>query len=82
MQLKKYIEGLNPEILVKGEEYPAPAAIRTLAMLVQVAQFGFILFIAFGDQLFQSFQVQPPQFYQKIKESSWTYGIMAFFVGN
>ena len=63
LQVKKYIEQSNPEILVTGGEFPPGPGKALLAKVFGFLQMGFMLFIFFGEQIFRMLNRPVPQFY-------------------
>ena len=82
MNLKKYIENIDPEVLVTGGEFPPPPSKQMLSKVLGWIQFAFMMFIIMGDTLFRILGRPVPAFYENIKQSKWTWGIATFFVGN
>lgn len=72
----------NPDVIVTGGEYPAPLLNQYMATLLLYLQFGFVLFIMLGNQIFGYLGLDVPQIYRKIEDNKFMCGIAAFFIGN
>lgn len=82
MSLKKFVETQAPEVNVTGGEYPATPIKKLLASVLSMLQFGFMIFVMMGEPIFTALGRPVPQFYEKIKQNKWMYGIGTFFIGN
>ena len=80
--IRRYVMSKNPGVIVTGSEYPAPMLNQYLATFLTYFQFGFVLFIMMGSQIFAYFGMEVPQICRKIEENRFMYGIGAFFIGN
>jgi hypothetical protein len=67
VNLKKFVEHQAPEVNVVGGEYPAPKIRQLLSQLLSILQFGFVIFVIMGEQIFAALGRPVPQFYEKVK---------------
>lgn len=69
MQAEQLLTQQYPGLEVVSSNYPVPAYKVHLARLVSGVQMAAIGLTVFGDQVFQSLSVRPPDIYNSMKEN-------------
>eukprot|EP00878_Enallax_costatus_P014671 GHUV01015347.1.p1 GENE.GHUV01015347.1~~GHUV01015347.1.p1 ORF type:complete len:159 (+),score=53.23 GHUV01015347.1:337-813(+) len=83
MQVKQLIEQQYPGMQVVGSNYPVSPIKQAAAQAVSIAQMGGFAMVIFGDKVFDSLGVPPPQFYtQNVANNRFGAGVGLWFVGN
>jgi len=53
-----------------------------MAQFCSMFQMAFMIFVVFGEQIFNAIGKPVPAFYAKIKDNKWMFGLFTFFAGS
>jgi thioredoxin reductase-like selenoprotein T len=81
MELKKFIELSNPEVVVTGGEYPPGPTKTMIATIITVLQYLFWALIMIGESLFNMLGL-PTEPIKKLQENKWMYMLGSMFLCN
>ena len=82
MQVQKLVHQEYPGVEVIPSNYPVAPANLALGKLCSYAQMGLIALALGGDKIFPLLDMEPPEFYESVKENKFGYVMAVWFLGN
>eukprot|EP00043_Microstomoeca_roanoka_P005707 m.57434 g.57434 ORF g.57434 m.57434 type:complete len:126 (+) comp13083_c0_seq1:150-527(+) len=80
--MEQRLQNLYPELVIEGSNYLPNPSVMTIVSVLEVMSWIIIALMLFGDYIFNTLNIQPPQLYLRAKENSMMVIVMSFFLTN